>query len=193
MNLVEFAELIVGATPKTSIAEYWSNGTISWMSSGEVNYGKIYTTEKKISKLGFDNCSTKLVPPDTVVIALAGQGKTRGTVAITKIPLCTNQSLCSIITNGKVNSMYLFYYLQSKYQDLRHISSGDGNRGGLNLKMISNYEIPIPTLSEQERIVSILDKFEALVNDELPAEIAARRKQYEYYREKLLTFEPLIS
>ena len=60
-------------------------------------------------------------------------------------------------------------------------------------KQILKYKIPIPPLTEQERIVSILDKFEALVNEELPAEIVARRKQYEHYREKLLTFEPLVS
>ncbi|MCI1778535.1 MAG: restriction endonuclease subunit S [Bacteroidales bacterium] len=194
VEIGKFAKLYAGATPKTSIADYWENGNIPWMSSGEVNNGKIYSTDKKITELGFKKSSTKLVPANTVVIALAGQGKTRGNVAITRIPLCTNQSLCSIVTNKKVNSNYLYYFLRSKYQELRHISSGDGNRGGLNLKMISNYKVPVPPLSEQERIVSILDKFDALVNDisiGLPAEIEARRKQYEYYRNQLLDFKPL--
>ena len=80
----------------------------------------------------------------------------------------------------------------SKYDDLRRISSGDGTRGGLNLKMILNYVVPVPPLEEQERIVKILDRFEALCNDisvGLPAEIKARQQQYEYYRNKLLTFE----
>jgi type I restriction enzyme S subunit len=82
--------------------------------------------------------------------------------------------------------------LKTQYQQLRSISSGDGTRGGLNLQMIRNYRIPIPPLSEQKKIVSILDKFDALVNDisiGLPAEIEARRKQYEYYRNRLLTFK----
>ena len=70
------------------------------MSSGEVNYGEVYKTEKYITKEGYENSSTKMLPVNTVVIALAGQGKTRGTVAITRIPLCTNQSLCGIVTNG---------------------------------------------------------------------------------------------
>ncbi len=161
------------------------------MSSGEVNNKYIYETEKKITELGFANSSTKMIPKNTVVIALAGQGKTRGLVALTKIELCTNQSLCSIVPYQLIKSEYLYYYLSTQYYNLRLISSGDGNRGGLNLKMINDYTIPIPSLDEQQRIVSILDKFDKLVNDiseGLPAEIKLVNKQYEYYREKLLKF-----
>ena len=93
----DIATCFAGATPSTKIPEYWDNGTIQWMSSGEVNNGQIYETEKRISQLGFDKCSTKMVKPNTVVMALAGQGKTRGMVAITRVPLCTNQSLCTAL------------------------------------------------------------------------------------------------
>ena len=164
------------------------------MSSGEVNNKIVLNTEKFITKLGYENSSTKLLPKNTVVIALAGQGKTRGKVAITKIELCTNQSLCGIIVNDKVNSKYLYYYLESQYATLRSISSGDGNRGGLNLSMIGNFTIPLPSLEEQQRIVDILDKFDAYCNDltqGLPAEIELRKQQYEYYRDKLLSFKEL--
>ena len=181
-----------GATPNTTIEEYWENGIIPWMSSGEVNKGRIYSTENYITQSGYDSCSTKMLPINTVVIALAGQGKTRGTVAITRIELCTNQSLCGLIPNGEIISDFLYYYLQSKNEFLRHISSGDGNRGGLNLKMINEIIIPLPTAKEQNRIVEILDRFDKLCNDiseGLPSEIEARQKQYEYYRDKLLTFK----
>ena len=76
----DFAECCAGATPDTKKDEYWIDGTIPWMSSGEVNNTFIYSTEKKITQLGYDKTSTKLLPSNTVVIALAGQGKTRGTV-----------------------------------------------------------------------------------------------------------------
>ena len=187
-----FSKLYAGATPSTTKKEYWENGTISWMSSGEVNYGEVYKTEKYITKEGYENSSTKMLPVNTVVIALAGQGKTRGTVAITRIPLCTNQSLCGIVTNDLVYSEYLRYFLQSQYNKLRAISSGDGTRGGLNLKMINEFVIPVPPLEKQQEIVSILDRFDSLCNDltsGLPAEIEARQKQYEYYRDKLLSFK----
>lgn len=195
MRICDFAECVTGATPSTSKREYWENGTIQWMSSGEVNLFEVFQTEKKITQLGYEKCSTTIVPIDTVVIALAGQGKTRGKVAITRTPLCTNQSLCSIIVNQNiVNSEYLLFYLQSKYEDLRRISSGDGTRGGLNLKMINNYTVPIPPLNTQQNIIKKLKYFSKLCNDiseGLPAEIEARQKQYEYYRDKLLTFKEL--
>ena len=191
VRLGEIGELCAGATPSTSKPEYWENGTISWMSSGEVNLGQVYQTEKKITKKGFENCSTKMVPKNTVVVALAGQGKTRGTVAITRISLCTNQSLCSILTKDFVDSYYLYFYLKSQYQRLRAISSGEGTRGGLSLRILRDFELPLPPLSVQQRIVKILDRFDSLCNDissGIPAEIEARKKQYEYYRDKLLSF-----
>ena len=191
VKLGNVSELKSGGTPKTENLEYWENGIIPWMSSGEVNKGNIYETEKKITKEGYENSNTKMLPKNTVVIALAGQGKTRGTVAITRIELCTNQSLCGIIPNEKLNSDYLYHYLKTQYENLRQLSSGDGTRGGLNLKMIDNYLIPLPLLEVQKRIVEVLDNFEKICNDlniGLPAEIEARQKQYEFYRNFLLTF-----
>lgn len=189
-KLGEIADCYSGATPNTKTKEYWENGNIPWMSSGEVNHAIVYATEKKITKLGFDSCSTKMVPANTVVVALAGQGKTRGTVALTKIPLCTNQSLCSIVLKGALDSSFLFHYLRGQYDKLRRISSGDGTRGGLNLKMINSFEVPVPPLSVQREIVRILDNFTSL-EAELEAELKARRKQYEYYRDQLLSFKHL--
>lgn len=194
IQIADVCELKAGATPKTSIKEYWEDGTIPWMSSGEVNLKKVYNTEKYITESGYKNSSTKLIPKESVVIALAGQGKTRGTVAMNMIPLCTNQSLCALVCKDNINPYFLYYYLDTQYENLRYISSGNGNRGGLNLKMISSYEIPLPSLSEQQRIVDILDRFDTLCNDistGLPAEIDKRQKQYEYYRDKLLTFKRL--
>ena len=181
-----------GGTPKTEESKYWEKGTIPWMSSGEVNLGTIYQTEKFITEEGLANSSAKFVPVDSLVIALAGQGKTRGKVARIKIKLTTNQSLAALtFDSNKVSSDYVYHYMVTQYEKLRQISSGSGTRGGLNLQMISNFPIPLPPFSEQQRIASILDKFDTLVNsisEGLPKEIALRRKQYEYYREKLLTF-----
>ena len=187
-TLGEVAEKIYsGGTPKTGVAEYWGNGTIPWMASGEVNLKTVY-----ISEAGLKNSSAKFVPKNSVVIALAGQGKTRGKVARTRIDLTTNQSLASITFNdSNINSDYVFHFLKTQYENLRQISSGGGTRGGLNLKMISNYKLPIPSLAEQERIVTILNKFDTLTNsisEGLPREIELRQKQYEYYRDLLLNF-----
>ena len=71
----EVAECYAGATPKTTVREYWDNGTIPWMSSGEVNYGEIFATEKKITQLGYDKTSTKLVPPILLLLHLLDKGR----------------------------------------------------------------------------------------------------------------------
>ena len=186
----DFAMCFPGATPKTTHPEYWENGTIPWMSSGEVNQEEVTFTEKKITPKGYDETSTKMVPVGTVVIALAGQGKTRGKVAITRIPLCTNQSLCAIVVDETVISKYLFHYLRSQYARIREISSGDGTRGGLNLKMIRAYVVPVPPIEVQEEIVRILDSYTEKIDEltqNLMTEITARNTQYGYYRDKLLT------
>lgn len=181
----DVCKLVTGATPRKTKIEYWEGGTIPWMSSGEVNLKRVNDTERKITQLGYEKTSTTLVPIHSIVIALAGQGKTRGKVAITEIELCTNQSLCSIIVNDKLNYKFLYYFLDGKYEDLRTISNGEGTRGGLSLKILSPYKVPVPPLPVQEEIVRILDKFTDYVT-ELQAELQARKQQYEYYKHSLI-------
>lgn len=161
LQIGDFANCCAGATPSTNNKAFWENGTVPWLSSGEVNKKRIYSTDTYITQEGYDSCSTKLIPANTVVMALAGQGKTRGNVAITQIELCTNQSLAAIITNSQVDDEYLLYYLETQYDNLRAISSGDGTRGGLNLQIIREYKINTPSLPEQKKIAeffTILDK-----------------------------------
>ncbi|SFI55077.1 restriction endonuclease subunit S [Halpernia frigidisoli] len=118
-------------------------------------------------------------------------------VIVTKdiLPANTNQALAIIRLMEKVNLNYIFYYLKSEYMKKYILFSVKGSaQPNLNLQQLNTFKIPVPTLKEQERIVSILDKFDALVNDissGIPAEIRARRQQYEYYREKLLTFKEI--
>ena len=186
-----FAQCVAGATPNSKDPSLW-DGNIPWMSSGEVNKRIIRSTDRCITQRGFDSCSTKMIPAGAVVVALAGQGKTRGTVARTRIELCTNQSLCAIISDANVDSDFLFHYLVSQYNNLRAVSSGDGTRGGLNLKMIREYRVPVPPVEIQREIVRILDQFTTL-EAELEAELEARRAQYEHYRNHLLSYESLAA
>ena len=157
-ELVE--NVVAGATPKTSVDDYWNGGDILWLSSGEVHKKFIYFTDKFITSEGYNNSSTKIVPTNSVLIALAGQGKTRGTVAINKIELCTNQSIASIIPNEMLNYKYLFYYLESKYEYRRALSSSDGGRGGLNLKLIRSIPIQVPSIKEQENISNFINEID---------------------------------
>lgn len=170
-DLVE--NVVAGATPKTSVEEYWNGGDIPWLSSGEVHKKFIYFTDKFITSEGYNNSSTKLVPKNSVLIALAGQGKTRGTVAINKIELCTNQSIASIIPNDNLYYKFLFYYLESKYDYLRALSSSDGGRGGLNLKLIRSIPIEIPSIDEQKNISNFINSIDEKIT-------LLERKLYSY-------------
>lgn len=174
-----FARTFAGATPSTSNKEYWDGGAIPWMSSGEVNNRYIRSVEKSITSLGFDKTSTKMVKRGSTLIALAGQGKTRGKVAFTEMELCTNQSLAAIeCDRNEVNDKYLFFFLETQYENLRALSTGDGGRGGLNLFIINNFEVPVISLHEQERIVSVLELIDKKIElAEMKLNVAERLKK----------------
>ena len=160
------ASVTSGGTPSTSKPEYWTPDQIPWLSSGEVHKKYVKFTDRYISKLGLNNSSAKLVPPQTVLIALAGQGKTRGTVAITEIELTTNQSIGAILPCDNIHPYFLYHNLNGRYSELRKMSTGDGGRGGLNLAIIKSIPLALPSHPEQEKIAEILggvdEKLEAL-------------------------------
>jgi type I restriction enzyme S subunit len=151
-KLGEHSQILAGGTPKTQIKEYWEPKEIPWMSSGEINKKRLFSTDNQISKLGFENSSARWVKENSVLIALAGQGKTRGTVAINEIPLTTNQSIAAIEPDDKLDSEFLFQNLEKRYEELRLASSGDGSRGGLNKQIISDIKIIAPSVKEQSKI-----------------------------------------
>jgi len=164
----ELTSIVTGATPSTEVSSYWENGAIPWMSSGELNKKQIYNVDGRITTEGYNSCGTHLVPPFSVLIGLAGQGKTRGTAAINHIELCTNQSIAALLPNAEsFNSFYLFYYLEKNYRDLRSQSTGDGGRGGLNKQILLKYEIRLPLLQEQEAIANLFLRLDSLIESSI--------------------------
>jgi type I restriction enzyme, S subunit len=152
----EVTEVIAGGTPSTTTHEYWNPPEVPWMSSGEVHYRRVYNTEKRISALGLQNSSARVFPKKSVVMALAGQGKTRGCVAVLEEEMATNQSLAAIFPSADFETDYLFHNLDARYQELRALSSGEGGRGGLNLSIIKSIPLALPPLPEQQKIAAIL-------------------------------------
>lgn len=158
-----FTDVCAGGTPSTFVREFW-NGDIRWMNSGELNLKQVFEVENRITELGLNNSATRLIPVNCILIGLAGQGKTRGTVAINKVELCTNQSIAAIFPCDKVDYNFLYFNLDSRYSELRGLSTGDGGRGGLNLTIIKNLEIPLPpTKAEQTAIATALSDMDALI------------------------------
>lgn len=155
--LRRFCRVYSGGTPKKEILNYWINGTIPWLASGEVNKRFIYEAELFITEDALNNSSAKWIPEKSLVLALAGQGKTKGMVATIEAPMTGNQSLAAIIPDDKIlDYKFLSYYIESKYKKIRGFV-GD-LRDGLNLSHIKSIPIPIFPLSEQTAIVYHIEK-----------------------------------
>src|ERR1035437_2955968 len=105
IKVSDFAEVITGGTPSTTVKEYWEGGTIPWLNSGELNKKYIYQSKNFITASGLKSSSTRLMPPETVLIALTGA--TTGLSALTKIEACANQSVTGILPSKNHNSDYL--------------------------------------------------------------------------------------
>ena len=183
--LERIASLYAGGTPATSNPNYWG-GEIRWMSSGEVNLKRVFEVKGRITELGFKNSSARIVPPHSILIALAGQGKTRGTVAINKVELTTNQSLAAVVPKSKnIDSEFLFYNLDNRYDELRQLSVG-GGRGGLNLEILKNIKINLPPLGEQRKIAEILSTWDQAI-ETTEKLVAAKQKLKKSLMQRLLT------
>ena len=189
-KLGEVCEVCSGGTPSKNKEEYWINGNIPWLKSEVCNNQSVKSANSFINELGLKNSNAKLLRENTTLMALVGA--TIFKTAFLEFKASINQNIAAIksIEENKLKDKFIFYCLTNMYKELK---SKMNSYGMLNLSILRNISIPIPPFSEQERIVAILDKFDALVNDltsGLPAEIQARRKQYEYYRNKLLQFPP---
>ena len=169
----DFTECLAGGTPNTRVHEYW-NGAIRWMSSGELNKKWITDVVGRITDKGLRESSATIVPKRCVLIGLAGQGKTRGTVAMNLVDLCTNQSIAAVLPNRSFVPEYLYFNLDDRYEELRGMSTGDGGRGGLNLKIIRSICVPLPGIEEQSAIATVLS--------DMDAEIAALERRLDKTR-----------
>ena len=185
-KLGEVSNCFAGGTPNTTVKSYY-DGDIPWIRSGEINFNVITKSERYITIEGLENSSAKLIRPNSVVLAMTGA--TVGRSGVVEFATACNQSIAAIESDEKiVNYKYLYYFISSKYNFIKNL--GQGALTSLNLSIIKNLEIPIPSIETQEKIVKILDKFTNYVT-ELQAELQARTKQYEYYRDMLLSEEYL--
>lgn len=180
-------EVYSGGTPNTSEPAFWG-GKIPWMNSGELNLKIVRQVQGRITKAGMDSSSTHFIPAECVLIGLAGQGKTRGTAAFNTFPLCTNQSIVAIYPNpNKFDSKFLYYKMDTQYDQLRELSSGDGGRGGLNKKLILDYEVVIPqSIDEQAAIATILTEMDYEIEN-LEMKLTKYRQVKQGMMQQLLT------
>lgn len=179
-------KVTVGGTPSTNILKYWDRGAVPWMASGDVNLKRITDVPGRITELGLRNSNATLVDPPAVAVGLAGQGKTRGTAALVLSRLCTNQSVALITTNpDRLDTEYLFFDLQFRYDELRSRSAG-GGRAGLTKLLIEQVPIPLPDPKEQRKIAEVLSTVDLAIR-QTDALIAKQRRIRTGLTQDLLT------
>ena len=145
-----------GGTPSKTNLSYWEDGTIPWINSGTVNQSLILDPSTYITNDALQNSSAKWIPKGSLVLALAGQGKTKGMVAQTGIDTTCNQSMAAIVFNEKDFARFIFWWLTSNYQNIRNMAGGD-LRDGLNLEHLGNIKCPQPIINEAINIANFLD------------------------------------
>ncbi len=154
------SKVFSGGTPTSTNSTYYDGGTIPWLRTKEVNYGKIYETEEHITELGFESSSAKLVPVNSVIVAMYGNGDTAGRVAVNKVPVTTNQACCNLVVDtSKADYRFVYYYLMGQYKALVDLKNG-GAQQNLNGQLIKAFPIALPTIAEQVEISTILESLD---------------------------------
>ena len=161
VQLDSICQTASGGTPNSSTREYYENGTINWLKSGEVSQGLIYSAEQKITEIGLKNSSAKIFPVDTVLVAM--YGATAGQVGLLKVESATNQAICGILPSDRIIPQFLFYLLKEKKDFLIEQSTG-GAQPNISQKIIRNLRIPLPPLSVQKDIVAELDSYQKIID-----------------------------
>ena len=165
VKLRNLVKVVSGGTPSRNVEEYW-NGNIPFIKTGQINYEDITKAEEFITEEGLKNSSTKIIEENTILMALYGQGITRGRVGILKIKATINQACLAFnIVSPTLDNNYLYYFLVSIYEKLRGLSDArGGNQSNLNSEIIKELEIPLPPIEEQSAIVAELEKERAAVD-----------------------------
>lgn len=184
IRIGDIFDVEVGSTPKRSIAAYW-NGTINWVSSGEVHFNAIATTKEKITEAGLANSSTNLQPAGTVLLAMIGEGKTRGQAAILNTNAAHNQNTAAIlVSKTPCDPKYIYYFLLLNYENTRRVGSGN-NQKALNKERVRALRFPFTSFEEQRIIVANIES-RFSVFDSIERTINASLQQAESLRQSIL-------
>ena len=160
-TLGEIARIASGGTPDRSKPEYWG-GDIPWVTTGEIQFNTITDSTEKITAAGLQNSSAKRFPPGTLLMAMYGQGKTRGQVAQLGIEAATNQACAAIQLQNSYDIDFYFQYLTSQYEALRELGNS-GTQKNLNGGIIKGVDVPVPPYGEQRRIAKILSTWDQAI------------------------------
>ena len=179
-----------------NINDYWEGGTIPWISSKDMKDNTLTDTEDHITQKAVDEASMKVYPKNcTAIVTRSGILKHTFPVAYVPFETTINQDIKMLVPREGVKPRYAYHVLNAYSERIRVSTKKQGGTvDSLDFQSVLDYKIPLPVIEVQERIIRVLDNFDAICSDlniGLPAEIAARQKQYEYYRDRLLSFKEI--
>lgn len=163
-KLGEIAKIKSGGTPSRKIKEYW-NGNIPWIKTGNIDFNKIENADEYITEEGLYNSSARIVPVGTLLMAMYGQGVTRGKVGITKIEAAINQACAAIFPNKEIENAYLFYFFQYHYEYIREFGHG-ANQKNLSGTLLKTFPIVFPKLDIQRQMIELIDSIDQKIASE---------------------------
>ncbi len=183
-TIEKIATVSSGGTPSRKNASYW-NGNIPWVTTAEVQFKTIFDTAEKITVDGLNNSSAKLFPKNTILMAMYGQGKTRGQVAMLGIEATTNQACAAIILKTGYEIDYYYQFLISQYEHIRGMSNSGGQEN-LSAGIVKSIQVPVPPLFEQHKISQILSTWDKAIatSEQL---LAKSQQQKKALMQQLLT------
>ena len=159
ITLGKVAQITNGSTPSRNVERYWEGGSIPWLPTQKVHDYIIYHADEFVTEAALQECSISLLPANSILIAMIGQGKTRGGVAYLAIDACINQNFACAVPSDEIDSWYLFYCLNNSYDQLRNFSQGT-NQGSLNCQLLRRFPIPFVDKEQQLSISKIFRSFD---------------------------------
>ncbi|MER8085319.1 restriction endonuclease subunit S [Streptomyces sp. NPDC094048] len=160
-SIGELATVGSGGTPSRKREDFWNSGVVPWVRTSEINFSEISETAERITPSAVSETGLRIFPAGTVLVAMYGEGVTRGRSAILTTEATVNQAAAAIVCDkNRLEFRYLYYWLESSYQKIRKIGQGS-NQTNLNASLVSSIRLPVPSLDEQRRVASQLGAFDA--------------------------------
>ncbi len=163
-KLSDVFKLSSGGTPNRNNLEFW-NGDIPWITTGEVDFNIIKDSKEKITKSAIEKSSAKIFPRGTILIAMYGQGKTRGKSAILGIEASTNQACAALLSKKKINNFFTYQYISGEYENIRLMCNSGGQKN-LSLAILKEFKFGMPSLEEQNKISNFLSNVDNIIEEQ---------------------------
>jgi len=182
-----FAVIQNGSTPRREVLRYWQDGSIPWLTSGKVHEGAIESADQFVTEAAVRECHLPLVPRESILVAITGEGRTRGVAAILRQPATINQHVAAITPDKRLRPTYLWRVLQSQYEWLRGESAGGGStRAAITCEFLRHLPIPVPPLEEQD---AICQEVEIVVQEteKLDSAVAQTLQRLRAYRRTVIS------